>query len=336
MQNEMCRYKPDTMNIELTTNCPLRCPQCYCSLTGGKNIDLETAKYWIEQGAGLGVKEVMLSGGETLCYPHIYEVVEAAKQYCGGANVALSGYRFTQDVFDRLVKAGVTGIYISLNGSTERINSQTRDGYELAINALRLLHDNQYSNTTINWVMHSNNAEDFPNVVALAEKYGVSSVVILAVKPDSRKMLSTVPSQQQMIEVSNYVKSYRGKTRIYIESCFSPLLALTCDTKLFGNMNVGKNNGCGAGRTTFSVSVDGLLSPCRHLDYYEKYNTAEEYWYHSPIQKQLRELENQLPEEPCSSCRFQKYCRPCKAIGSKIDGKFCKENRYCPLSEQLI
>ena len=57
----------DTMNIELTTRCPLRCPQCYCTLTGGKNIDLNTAIYWIKEGASLGVKEVMLSGGETLC-----------------------------------------------------------------------------------------------------------------------------------------------------------------------------------------------------------------------------------------------------------------------------
>ena len=54
----------ETMNLELTTNCPLHCPQCYCALTGGKNIDPEKAKFWIREGARYGVKNVMLSGGE--------------------------------------------------------------------------------------------------------------------------------------------------------------------------------------------------------------------------------------------------------------------------------
>ena len=69
--------KPDGMNIELTNCCPLRCPQCYCSLEGGKHIPPEVAIRAIEQGAALGVTHVELSGGETLCYPHLLELVEA-------------------------------------------------------------------------------------------------------------------------------------------------------------------------------------------------------------------------------------------------------------------
>ena len=89
------KFLPETMNIELTTNCPLHCPQCYCSLTGGKNIDLNIAVHRIQEGAEMGVKEVMLSGGETLCYPHIYELIQAAHTYCENVNIALSGCYFT-------------------------------------------------------------------------------------------------------------------------------------------------------------------------------------------------------------------------------------------------
>ncbi len=154
------KYNIHSMNIELTTLCPIHCPQCYCSLQGGKSIDPQTAIYWIKQGAEAGVKQVMLSGGETLCYPHLYEVVKAAAKYCGRVVVALSGYGFTQEVFDRLVEAGVGNISVSLNGSTNEINSLTRGGYALAISALELLYKNNYPDTTINWVMHSNNTYD--------------------------------------------------------------------------------------------------------------------------------------------------------------------------------
>ena len=319
MDEAESKYIPETMNIELTTNCPLHCPQCYCSLTGGENIDLETAVYWIKEGAKLGVKEVMLSGGETLCYPHIYEVVRAARTYCGHANVALSGFGFTQQVYERLVEAGVTGIYISLNGSTQEINAQSRDGFSMAISALKLLQKNSYPNTTINWVMHSTNADDFLNVVNLAQKYDVANIVIIGLKPDSKKSLSTLPTKEQMYSIKDIVRSHKGKTRIFIESCYSPLLALTCDTKLFGNMNVGKNKGCGAGRTTFSVSVDGFLTPCRHLEYREKFETVSEYWENSDVLRKLREMDSDHPVEPCASCRLLEYCRPCAAIAGVLE-----------------
>lgn len=323
----------DNMNVELTTCCPLRCPQCYCSLTGGKNIDLQVAIYWIKEGAKFGVKEVMLSGGETLCYPHLFEVVSAARKYCGGANVALSGYNFTQDAYNRLIDAGVSGIYVSLNGSTREINSLSRDGYDLALNALDLLKNSGFKNTTINWVMHSSNADDFANIVKIAELYNVAYLTVMAVKPDSKKELKTLPSREQMEFVKSVIKKYNGNVRIFIESCFSPMLALVSDTKLFGNFNVGKNKGCGAGRTTFCVNVDGKLSPCRHLEYFESFNSLSEYIEYSETQKKLRTLEKSRCE-PCNRCRLKNNCRHCLAINSKINHDLYIGNKFCPIFEE--
>ena len=268
-----------------------------------------------------------------MCYPHIFEVVSAAKQYCGGANVALSGYNFNQDTYEKLISAGVTAIYISLNGSTKEINSITRDGYELAISALDLLNKNKYNNTTINWVMHSSNADDFPNVLKIAEKYNVKFLTVMAVKPDSKKELGTIPSSEQMESVKSIIKSYKGNVKIVVESCFSPMLALVCDTKLFGNMNVGKNKGCGAGRNTFSVSVDGLLSPCRHLEYFESYETLEDYIQKSEIQKKIRGLEDEK-RKPCKDCRYSDYCRHCLAINAKLHNDIYIGNEHCPIYEE--
>lgn len=329
----MTKFAPQTMNLELTTNCPLRCPQCYCTLTGGKNLELKTALYWIREGTEHGVKDVMLSGGETMCYPHLYEVIREVNNCGAVANVALSGFAFNQMAYEKLIDAGVGGIFISINGSTKEINSRTRDGFELAISALELLQKNHYTDTTINWVMHSSNADNFQNMVGLAEQYDVASLVVIGVKPDSKHQLDTIPSAEQMKNVSKIVRTHRGKTKLYIESCFSPMLALTCDTKLFGNMNVGKNKGCGAGRTAFSVNVDGQLSPCRHLDYFEKWDTLEEYWNNSKILQKIRTLED-CKREPCVSCKFCNYCRHCLSINSKLNSDLYIGNEFCPLANE--
>ncbi len=89
--------RPYIMNLELTSRCPLRCPQCYCDLEKGKELSLEDALYWIEEAARENVKIVNLSGGETMCYPHIFEIVEAVSKRGMTPNIAVSGYHFDKE-----------------------------------------------------------------------------------------------------------------------------------------------------------------------------------------------------------------------------------------------
>ena len=326
----MKTYIPEVMNIELTTACPLRCPQCYCHLSESKHIELETAIYWIREGVKNGVKNVMLSGGETLCYPYIYEIVTEAKKICNVVNMAISGYGFTENVLERLINSGISGIFVSLNGSTEEINSYTRDGYDFAISALQLLYNNKFRNTHISWVMHANNSDDFRNVIQIAEKYNVKGLVILSAKPDSNYSLHSTPTKNQMHNIRKAIRNHRGNVQISVQTCFSPLLAFLSDIGWLGNLNVGNNKGCGAGRNMFSVSVDGLLSPCRHLEYLENHTTLESYWNASTTIQKLREIDNSR-REPCISCYYKDNCRHCLAINTKKSGELFIGNELCPM-----
>ena len=69
--------------------------------------------------------------------------------------------------------AGVGGIFVSLNGSTKKIGSKNRDGYELAIHVLELLRDMAFDG------VHSNNADDFANRITLCETYKVSALSVM-------------------------------------------------------------------------------------------------------------------------------------------------------------
>lgn len=323
-----------SMNLELTTACPLRCPQCYCSLDCSKHLNLDLAKKRIDEAANMGVKTVNLSGGETMCYPHLYELTAYAASKMDEVNAALSGAFFTQEAFEKLTQAGIANIHISLNGSTREINELTRDGYDYAIEALNILKKNHYSKTIINWVMHSNNAHDFEQMVQLAEEYDASTLVILGFKPDSNNALNSYPSKEQIIHVSNIMKQYKGNLQIRIESCYSNMLALHLDTKLFGNLNVSRYKGCGAGRFIVSVNVDGEYTPCRHIDRPEPFDTLEEYWEKSIILRELRDLEKNK-KEPCSSCRFSNYCRHCQAISWQMHNSLHLGFSTCPLQEKI-
>lgn len=111
------------------------------------------------------------------------------------------------------------------------------------------------------------------------------------------------------------------------------MLAVANESALFGNMNISKYKGCGAGRHNFSVNVDGLLSPCRNLDIYEESNSLLEYWNNSEVLKKLRAIEDDR-REPCLSCKYSDYCRHCQAISYKLHGELFLGNSVCELARE--
>ncbi len=330
MDSTQC-FTPQGMNIELTTKCPLRCPQCYCTLEGGKDIPYEIAAKYIRQAKAFGIRHIELSGGETLCYPHLYDLIKLAHEIGLETSIAVSGWHFTEECLNRLIESGLSNVFVSLNGPTEESNRMTRDGYHYATSALQLLQSRGFSNVYINWVMHRSNADYLPQMMQLAQKYSVRAVIILAPKPTSKHELKTFPSLEQMQNAARIIKSARPGT-VLVESCFSPLLAIIRDTKLFGNLNIGRDMGCGAGKNLLSVNVDGMLSPCRHLEYFEKWDSLEEYWYHSQVLQEIRTLDEHK-REPCDSCKYCNNCRHCLAINSKIYNSLYIGNTFCPVAK---
>lgn len=334
LMNDTGKYSLYSMNLELTTACPLRCPQCYCTLDGVRHLDIETAKKRIDEAVELGLKSLNLSGGETLCYPRLYDLIAYASERVEYVNIAISGALFNQGVYDKLIEAGVSEISVSLNGSTPEINSLTRDGYEYAIAALNLLKEKNYKHIVINWVMHSNNSYDFANMLALSEKYNVDSILVLGLKPDSKKMLSSLPSAEQIEFVSKTIKHNRGKVKIQVDSCYSNFLAFHLETRLFGNLNISGRKGCGAGRDGISVNVDGKYTPCRHIEVTEEFDNMKSYWENSQALHMLRDIENNR-KEPCLSCYYQNYCRHCQAISWNLKGSFFLGFEQCSVYKPL-
>ncbi|MBC2579360.1 radical SAM protein [Clostridium sp. DJ247] len=320
---------PKLMNIEVTDKCPLQCPQCYCQLNIGKEINKDIAINIIEQASKLNIEYVNISGGETLLYPHLFELISTCSENEILPNIAISGWGFNELVLNHLIKNGINCIFVSLNGSTERINSFSRNGYNLAINALKILAKSKFNKTIINWVMQSNNSDDFPNIIKIAEKYNVKAVVVMAIKPDSNGHLKTFPYKEQIEKISVFIKKYSGNIQIVIDKCFSQLKAYM-GRNIFSNTNQGLYKGCTAGLDSFTLNVDGNFSPCRHLFIPERYNSIIDYWTKSLILAKLREPNN-LRVKPCIDCKLNNYCRPCIAINSNTKLGKQKENTHCQL-----
>lgn len=160
--------------------------------------------------------------------------------------------------------------------------------------------------------MQYNNADDFPNIVKIAECYNVKAIVLLSLKPNSKNQIDNFPSKEQLEKIFVFIKKYTGNVTIIIDKCFSQLKAFL-GRSIFTNTNTGLYKGCTAGLNSFTLNVDGKFSPCRHLFISESYPSISEYWTKSPILQKLR-LYDTTTIYPCINCTLNNYCRPCFAI----------------------
>lgn len=280
----------------------------------------------------MGVSHVEFSGGETLCYPFIFDAIKFASQLGINTSISISGWGFDKSVLAKLVESGLDSIHVSLNASAKEKNALSRDGYDLSIKALEVLSEFHFDATAINWVMHRDTAGDLENMVKLAERYRVSSILVLDPKPNSKNELLTYPTKDQLMSVAQIIKRNESPIDIEVHHCFSVLAALVGENKLWGNLNRGIYRGCTAGICSMSIDVDGNFIPCRHLEYPEKYVSINEYWSESPVLRKIRDARERY-RFPCNSCRLSRYCCHCLAVNKKINNDLYFGNEFCPLIE---
>ena len=300
------------MNMELTTQCPLQCPFCYCLSTEHRSIPLKTALYWIEEAHRNHVRSIAFSGGEVLCYPYLDDVISAAKSKDCTVIMATSGYGLDQDRLKRLMKAGIDGIHVSLNGTTEEINRMSRNGYQYARDAIKLMCSEGFP-FAINFVLTRDNADDLHKMIGFAECFRARTLSILALKPDSSKSMVRSPTVQQLRAVAQTIAQYSGPVFVGIESCYSELICLVQSINQRPEYACRSARICRAGIHCVSVGIDGRLLPCRHLSFSESWETLRGYLDNSVMVRQLQRLSEQNPIG-CERCRFAAACRPCVAI----------------------
>lgn len=316
---------PKLIHLELTSRCPLHCPQCYNYLAPKQDLPLETVYTYLQEARELGVFQIALSGGEPLLYPHLNKVVQRIKELGMKSTIATSGLGLTAERLADLANSGIGWVWISLNGSNDAVHSLSRDGYQEAILALE-----QLKHTSllygINWVARRDNVHDFPKLVALAHKYKVKTINILRLKPDEGNHVENYLEGSEFGNLGDYLKEYSDEQlTISVETCYSPLR-----TYLYGNRLKGIAAGCAAGRILMAVDVEGKFRPCRHLRYPESYSSIKDYWFESKILKQLRLTEEHVTGL-CENCSHVEHCRTCRASCQQLFGGFYAGEERCPL-----
>lgn len=307
-------YKyPKTVQLEITRECPFQCPQCYKTELSHKHMALKTIKKYLKEAMSHDIWLIVLNGGEPLLHPDFLEILRYIKELnCFNVNCFSSGYGLTDEIIKQICENKALNFYISLNGSNEKINSYSRQGYEYSLEAMKRLNENgcQYG---VNWVARHDNVEDFPMLIDLCKQYGVSFLSVTSNKLIHSK--SNINSQVTRKDIEFIAKTIKEESQleITVESCFPQL------TNQFKQL--GPHDGCAAGFYNVNINVTGEFQPCTHLYYPEHFSSIQEYWNYSTVLNNLRK------ESRCSLCSLK--CRYCKAMSLGGYNDFSKGLEEC-------
>ena len=291
--------EPVGINLELTNRCPFHCPQCYAAQDGSvRELPLSKAVERVRKAASLGIRFVNLSGGEPLLYPDLEELIRVCRDLKMETAVSLSGACADRSRLAGLIEAGAAKICVSLNGSTEKINALSREGYAEATETLARLQELSGCTRVVNWVMHAGNAADLPEMIKLCERFGVQAFCILQNRPAAPGDLIDPPDLRQIRRAAVFLRLYRGPVAVVTDGCFLELRSRLVRAESFNAE--GDCTGCTAGLTHIAVDTEGRLMPCRHLPFPEDIPAIREYLSRSLILQELREKLRKDPSlRPC-------------------------------------
>lgn len=319
--------QPHTLQIEITNRCSLSCPQCYKNRKNERDMDVSLFLKVLNEASRLKVGTLMLNGGEPFEHNHIIDLFKILEEFRFQVHCFSSGLALTDTILHFLSKTTIDfKLSISLNGSTKEINSISRDGYEISVNAIKKL---VYAGIPvgINWVCRHDNLYDFPNLVEFAKKNGVQWVNIAANKLSGFGRIISPLNMEDYIFLINYLEQQAAIDPKYIriQYCYSLLNALR---KSGVNHHL---NGCGAGVHSCNIDISGAFRPCTHLYFPEQFDSIGEYWNESPVLQKLRKSREE--KKKCHNCSKPAPCYFCKAMFENTAEDFYTEPEQCPLMQ---
>ena len=210
---------------EITHRCPLHCIYCSNPLElSARQTELPTES-WIrlfQQAGELGVLQVYLTGGEPLARNDLTELVRAAREAKLYVNLITSGIGLNPQRMRELVEAGLDHVQLSFQDSeaapADAIAGTRAHALKLKIAEEIRKHPVAF---TANIVVHRDNLQRLPQMIAMAEELGASKLEIAHVQYYGwalRNREHLLPTREQVDESARVIESAQqrlaGKMRI--------------------------------------------------------------------------------------------------------------------------
>lgn len=300
--------------LELTPLCNLDCKMCYVHLTQ-KQVEKQSCgmlsgAQWIDiidQAVALGMRGVTLTGGEALLHPDFEEIFLCLEEKGVQVNLKTNGLLLTDERVAFLVNHHLSSIQISIYGcddeSYERVTG--RRVFSQVESAIERIKE---SGITIELVVTPSKYmwENIKPLIQWVDGLGITYTVNPGLADPFEETGRS--GEDHDLTLDQYIELYKFRAELN-----GGVLQPNCLEDIPPTGGERKDNAvgirCAAGRSSFSVTWQGMVHPCRMLDSigFSMLDTSfAEGWRH------IHDAAKSYPVPvECFGCDYEGVCSPC-------------------------
>lgn len=335
---------------ESTSACNLACVHCRASAQPAPGSDeLATGEVLglIDELADMGRCIFIISGGEPLLRPDLYEI--AAHGTARGLRVAVSpnGTLVTGEVVRRLKEAGVQRISVSIDGSTAGRHDAirgVRGAFDAAMAGLAACREAGLG-FQLNTTVMRQTAGDLAATRELAVRLGAEAWHVFMLVPTGRGQIDDEVSPTEYEAILHQIYRLAQGSPIPIRVTCGPHFQRVAaqERRKAGaapNLVAGRpgggggldhtTRGCLAGNGYCFVSARGDVMPCGYFPVSAgnlRERSFGELYLEAALFRALRDVERL--EGKCGACEFKRVCGGCRARALSLTGNYLAEEPYC-------
>lgn len=338
---------------EITRSCNLSCAHCRASANSGAYPgELSTAECFklVDQIAEVGKPILILTGGEPLLRPDLFEVGHYAAKRGLRVVIGTNGTLVTPEMARRMKSVPVSRISISLDFPTHALQDEFRGqagAFEAAVRGVGNARQAGIG-VQINSTITRKNAAFLPALVELSLELGAVAFHPFMLVPTGRgKGLAADELAPEDYEATlKWIchKQVELGDRLMFKPTDAPhyyRVAKQCGMNAGSghghpateggaqNMNA-HTRGCLAGSGFCFISHTGRVQGCGYLDLEAgniKNQTFKEVWHTSPLFNELRDLSRLTGK--CGGCEYKRLCGGCRARAYESTGDHMAAEPYC-------
>ncbi len=307
---------PNTVQIEVTGNCNIRCQHCYNGCSKRNNnyatMDIACARRVIEQCVKYGITEIVLTGGEPLLNYKVVKYLIKDAYDCNirvsiNSNITLITNEILNDFFEYNV-LGICASIMSFNPETHDKIAQTVGAHARTVDGIKLCIQRGFpvvTNTVVSAINFPELAETFKFLHELGVKQmSAAAAECPAVEVDFSELQLTREQIVSMHKDMIYMSKKLGG------EIFSSMPLPNCLIPEIGNEDISfAKKSCGAGVTMAVISPTGNVRACTCL--HEDFGSI--------VDSEFPDIWKKMNSWRCYS-RFSTKCQSCKLLGYCFGG----------------
>ncbi len=340
-------HVPRLVFWELTKKCNLNCIHCRAESENSQyegELSLDEFKTIIDDIADHYSPIMVLTGGEPLYREDIFQIASHAAGKGLKTALASNGTLIDRDIADKISKALIQRVSISLDGSTAESHDGFRGipgSYYKALRGIEFL-KRAGVEFQINTTISRRNVHEIEDIMNLAENIGARALHIFMLVPVGCGVEiaeSEMITKEKYEEVLNWFYDRSRETSLELKATCAPHFyriirqrarsegrKITFETDGMAAMT----RGCLAGTGVCFISHRGDVQPCGYLPVKvgnAKERPFHEIWENSEIFASLRDLGNLSGK--CGICEYKTFCAGCRARAYYETGDYLADEPYC-------